>query len=54
MGFANVEKIISAKQKETIIHWSEHDNATKDSEPARYSNKHANHVFPMENYMAHL
>ena len=32
MGFANVEKITLAKQKQ-------------DSEPARHLNKHINHVF---------
>ena len=48
------ENYISKTKRNTIIHWSEHDNATKDSEPARHSNKHANYVFPMENYMAHL
>ena len=46
MGFANVDNITSAKQKETsLLWWSEHDNATKDFELARHLNKHFNHVF---------
>ena len=48
MGFANVEKITSAKQTKkinTITSWSEHDNATKDSEPSRHLSNHTNHIF---------
>ena len=29
----------------TIIRWSEHNNATKDYKPARHLNKHINHIF---------
>ena len=28
-----------------MTRWPEHDNPTKDSEPARHLNKHINHVF---------
>ena len=48
MGFANAEKITSAKQTKkinTITSWSEHDNATKDSEPSRHLSNHINHIF---------
>ena len=45
MAFANVEKITLVKQnRNTIRRWSEHDNPTKGSEPARHLYKH-NHVF---------
>ena len=32
-----------------MVDMSEHDNATKDSEPARHLNKHINHVFTWKN-----
>ena len=39
------EDYIGETKRNTITRWSEHDNATKDSEPARHLNKHINHVF---------
>ena len=39
------EDYIGETKRYTITRWSEHDNATKDSEPARPLNKHINHVF---------
>ena len=32
-------------KRNSITWWSEHDNATKDSEPARHLSKYINHVF---------
>ena len=40
------EDYINETKRNTITKWSEHDNATKDSEPARHLNKHINYVFP--------
>ena len=42
------EDYIGKTKRSTITRWSEHDNATKDSEPARHLNKHINHVFTWE------
>ena len=39
------EDYIGKTKRNAITGWSEHDNATKDSEPARHLNKHINHVF---------
>ena len=39
------EDYIGQTNRNTITRWSEHDHATKDSEPARQLNKHINHVF---------
>ena len=39
------EDYIGETKRNTITRWSEHDNATIDSEPARHLNKHINHVF---------
>ena len=38
------EDYIGEAKRKTITRWSEHDNATKDSEPARHLNEHINHV----------
>ena len=32
-------------KRNTITRWSEYENATKDSDPARHLNKRMNHVF---------
>ena len=36
---------ISETKINAITRWSEHDNATKDSEPSRHLSKHINHIF---------
>ena len=47
MGIANKygEDYIREINRNTITRWSEHDNASKDSEPPRQLNKHIDHVF---------
>ena len=39
------EDYIGKTKRNTMRSWSEHVNATKDSQPARHLNKHTNHVF---------
>ena len=39
------EDYIGETKRNTITKWSEHDNATKDSEPSRHLSKHINHIF---------
>ena len=39
------EDYIGKTKRNTITRWSEHDNATKDSELARHLNKHITHAF---------
>ena len=39
------EDYIGETKRNTITRWSEHDNATKDSEQAWHLNKHINHFF---------
>ena len=39
------EDYIGKTKRNTITRWSEHDNATKDSQLARHLNKHITHVF---------
>ena len=44
------EDYIDKTKRNTITSWSKHDNATKDSEPARHLNKHVNSVLPGKFY----
>ena len=44
------EDYIDKTKRNTITSWSEHDNATKDCEPARHLNKHINYVLPGKFY----
>ena len=39
------EDYINETKRNTITRWSEHDNATRDSEPSRHLSKHINHIF---------
>ena len=39
------EDYIGETKRNTITRWSEHDNATKDSEPSRHLSKNINHIF---------
>ena len=39
------EDYIGETKRNTITRWSEHDNATKDSEPSRHLSKNINHTF---------
>ena len=39
------EDYIGKTNRNTITRWSEHDNPTKDCEPARHLSKHIKHVF---------
>lgn len=36
---------LANSKREFIEKWPDHDNPTKDSDPARYLEKHINHVF---------
>ena len=42
------EDCIGETKRNSITRWTEHDNATKDSEPARHLSKHISHAFTCE------
>ena len=48
------EDYIGETKRNTITRWSEHDNATKDSEQAWHLNKHINHFLPGKFYATSL
>ena len=49
-----VEDYIGETKRNTITRWSEHDDATKDSEPARHLNKHITMFLPGKFYATPL